>query len=170
MDGVTLTYKKYSTNTTCEGVDPNFEEMRRMYPSAGGRFLNAVDVAQQRRVLVLGARIAKDIFKDEDPVGKTLLVDGLPFTLVGIIQDKIQTSMNNGPDSYRAIMPYTTFRTTYGPKRVNSIVVRPSDPANRRNSRRRSSGCWPGSTTLTRRTIARSSSGTSSKERKSTAR
>ena len=128
MDGVTLTYKKYSTNTTCEGVDPNFEEMRRMYPSAGGRFLNAVDVAQQRRVLVLGARIAKDIFKDEDPVGKTLLVDGLPFTLVGIIQDKIQTSMNNGPDSYRAIMPYTTFRTTYGPKRVNSIVVRPSDP------------------------------------------
>jgi len=34
MDGVTLTYKKYSTNTTCEGVDPNFEEMRRMYPSA----------------------------------------------------------------------------------------------------------------------------------------
>jgi putative ABC transport system permease protein len=128
MNYVTLTYKKYSTNTACEGVDPNFEEMRRMYPAAGGRFLNSVDVIEQRRVLVLGAKIAKNIFKDEDPIGKTILVDGLPFTLVGIIQDKIQTAMNNGPDSYRAILPYSTFRTTYGPKRVNSIVVRPSDP------------------------------------------
>lgn len=128
MDGVTLTYKKYSTNTTCEAVNPDFEELRRMYPMAGGRFLNEVDVAQQRRALVLGARIVKDIFKDEDPVGKTILVDGLPFTLVGIIQDKIQTAMNNGPDSYRAIMPYSTYRTTYGPKLVNSIVVRPADP------------------------------------------
>ena len=129
MNGVTLTYKKYSTNTTCEGVDPGFEEMRRMYPAAGGRFLNPVDVAEQRRVLVLGAKIAKEIFKDEDPIGKTLMVDGVPFVLVGIIQDKIQTSMNNGPDSYRAIMPYTTFRTTYGPKNVGQIVVRPADPS-----------------------------------------
>jgi len=128
MDGVTLTYKKYTTNTTCEGVNPCFEEMRRMYPASGGRFLNEVDVADQRRVLVLGAKIARDIFKEEDPIGKFILVDGLPFTVVGIIQDKIQTSMNNGPDSYRAIMPYTTFRTTYGPKRVNAIVVRPADP------------------------------------------
>jgi len=128
MDNVALTYKKYTTNTTCEGVNPGFEEMRRMYPASGGRFLNDVDVAEQRRVLVLGAKIAREIFKEEDPIGKMILVDGLPFTLVGIIQDKLQTSMNNGPDSYRAIIPYTTFRTTYGPKRVNEIVVRPADP------------------------------------------
>lgn len=55
-------------------------------------------------------------------------VDGVPFRIVGILQDKLQTSMNNGPDSYRVIMPYTTFRTTYGPIRVNSIVVSPADP------------------------------------------
>lgn len=129
MNYVTLTYKKYSTNTACEGVNPNFEEMRRMYPVSGGRFLNDVDVSNRRRVLVLGAKITKDIFKDEDPIGKTILVDGSPYTLVGIIQDKIQTAMNNGPDSYRAIIPYTTFRTAYGPKLVNSIVVRPADPS-----------------------------------------
>ncbi len=128
MNDVSLTYKKYTTTATCEGVNPAFEEMRRMYPSAGGRFLNDMDVAMQRRVLLLGAKIAKDIFKDEDPIGKQLLVDGLPFVVVGTIQDKIQTSMNNGPDSYRAIIPYSTFRTMYGPERVNSIVVRPADP------------------------------------------
>ncbi|HLE31108.1 MAG TPA: ABC transporter permease, partial [Bacteroidota bacterium] len=126
---VTLTYGKYSVTTECEGVNPFFEEMRRMYPAGGGRFLNEVDVAQQRRVIFLGEVIAKEIFKDEDPIGKTILVDNVPFTMVGMMQKKLQTSSNNGPDTRRAIMPHSTFRTSYGNTFVNSIVVRPSDPS-----------------------------------------
>jgi putative ABC transport system permease protein len=127
-EGVELAYKKKKTNTTCEGVNPSFEEMRRMYPMAGGRFLNDRDVAEERRVIVLGAAVVKEILGDENPIGRSILVDGLPFTVVGILQEKLQTSMHNGPDSYRAIIPFSTFRTTYGPQRVNSIVVRPADP------------------------------------------
>jgi putative ABC transport system permease protein len=115
-------------NTECEGVNPNFEEMRRMYPAAGGRFLNATDVTQQRRVLVLGVKIAKDLFGDQDPIGRTLMLETTPFTVVGLLQDKIQTSMNNGPDSRRAIMPHSTMRTMYGRTHVNSIVVHPLAP------------------------------------------
>ncbi len=126
---VTLTYGKFSTNTECEGVNPSFEEMRNMYPMAAGRFLTDVDVGRQRRVLFLGSKIAKDIFKEEAPVGKSLFLDGVPFTVIGIMQTKIQTSMNNGPDVERAIIPYSTFRTMYGPTRVNSILVRPVDPS-----------------------------------------
>src|SRR5262245_42977509 len=54
-ESIRLTYKKFSINAECEGVNPNFEEMRRMYPAAGGRFLSSIDVAMQRRVLVLGS-------------------------------------------------------------------------------------------------------------------
>ena len=126
---VQLQYGKVSVTTECEGVNPEFEEMRRMYPAGGGRFLNMVDVNLQRRVLFLGEEIAGEIFRDENPIGKTILVDGVPFTMVGIMQKKIQTAMNNGPDVRRAIMPYTTFRTTYGDIYVNSIVLRPSDPS-----------------------------------------
>lgn len=126
---VTLTYGKSSVTTECEGVNPFFEEMRRMYPSAEGRFLNQVDVMDQRRVMFLGPDIAKDIFKEEPPVGKTLMVDNVPFTVVGIMQKKIQTAMNNGPDVRRAIMPYSTFRTSYGNKWVNSLLIRPTDPS-----------------------------------------
>ncbi|MBI4418462.1 MAG: ABC transporter permease [Ignavibacteriales bacterium] len=125
---VTLTYGKYSVTTECEGVNPFFEEMRRMYPAGGGRFLNEMDVVLQRRVLFLGEVIAKEIFKDENPVGKTILVDGVPFTMVGVMQKKIQTSMNNGPDTRRAIIPHSTFKTSYGNTFVNSIVIRPTDP------------------------------------------
>ncbi len=126
---VQLTYGKFSVTTECEGVNPLFEDMRRMYPASGGRFLNEVDLQDQRRVLFLGEEIAKDIFKDEDPIGKTLLVDGVPFTMIGIMQKKIQTSMNNGPDVRRAVIPYTTFRTSYGNIYVNSLIVHPTDPS-----------------------------------------
>lgn len=125
---VQLTYGRFSTNTECEGVNPLFEEMRKMYPAAGGRFLDEQDVQLQRRVLILGSKISRDIFGDADPIGKVLMVDGIPFTVVGIIQTKIQTAMNNGPDDERAIVPFSTFRTMYGNKNVNSIVVRPADP------------------------------------------
>lgn len=126
---VTLTYGKFSITTECEGVNTFFEEMRRMYPAGGGRFLNEMDVELQRRVLFLGEVIAKEIFKEKDPIGETILVDGVPFTMVGIMQKKIQTSSNNGPDTRRAIMPYSTFRTSYGNTFVNSVVVRPTDPS-----------------------------------------
>jgi putative ABC transport system permease protein len=125
---VTLTYGKFSITTECEGVNPFFEEMRRMFPSANGRFLNQVDVLEQRRVLFLGPEIAKDIFKEEDPVGKSIMVDDVPFTVVGVMQKKLQTSMNNGPDVRRAVIPYSTFRTSYGNIYVNSLLIRPTDP------------------------------------------
>lgn len=125
---VMLTRGKFSIRTECEGVDASFEEMRRMYPAGGGRFLDAMDVMEQRRSLFLGVEIAKDIFGSEDPVGKTLTLDGSPFTVIGIMQTKIQTSMNNGPDTRRAIIPFTTFKAIYGNRHVNSIVIRPDDP------------------------------------------
>jgi len=100
-----------------------------MYPAAGGRFLNVHDVAQQRRVLVLGSVIARDLFGDEDPIGKVVLLEGVPFTLIGVLQAKIQTSMNNGPDTRRAIIPNSTMRTMFGREFVNSLVVRPGDPS-----------------------------------------
>ncbi len=127
---VTLTLGRKSQTTECEGVDASFEDMRKMYPVAGGRFLNEVDIEESRRSLFLGVKIAEDVFGKENPIGKTVLVDGVPFTVIGIMQKKVQTAMNNGPDTYRAIMPFTTFRTMYGYKYVNSLVVRPRDPSN----------------------------------------
>ena len=126
---VAVTYKDVTVRTECEGVDPGFEEMRSMYPTAGGRFLNESDVRERRRVLYLGSEIAKELFKEEDPIGKQVIVDGMPHTLIGVMQAKMQMGMNNGPDSRRAIIPYSTFRTAYGHNNLNSIVIRPEDPS-----------------------------------------
>ncbi len=127
--GVRLQAGDVITTTYMEGVNPDFELMRTMYPVAGGRFINEKDIDEMRRVLFLGDEIAKQLFGEKHPVGRRVLLDNMPFTVVGVMKPKMQTAMNNGPDSERAIIPYTTFRNIYGSRYVGSMLIRPSDPS-----------------------------------------
>src|SRR2546426_11682337 len=100
----------------------------RSEPAQGGRFINAVDIAQKRRVLFLGNELAERIFgKGVDPMGKSVVVDGLPFTVVGVLKKKFQDSSNNGPDADRGVIPYSTFRTIYGNRFAKHLIVLPRD-------------------------------------------
>lgn len=127
--GVALQVGQNKTTTYMEGVGEAFEDMRRMYPAAGGRFLNALDEEQKRRVVFLGPDLASRLFGDAEPVGGSVMIDGLPFTVVGIMQEKLQTSMNNGPDANRAIIPSSTFETIYGHRYIDHMVLRPRNVA-----------------------------------------
>lgn len=117
-----------SASTFMEGVYPEFEFLRRLYPAAGGRFLNSRDLAERKRVVFLGSVIASDLFGKEDPIGKQLELDGLPFKVVGIMPFKLQTSMNNGPDDRRAIIPFTTYQGIYGDRYLDELIVKPTRP------------------------------------------
>jgi putative ABC transport system permease protein len=125
--GVALESPHRRTTTYMEGVAPAFEEMRRMYPAGGGRFLNMFDESEKRRVVFLGNDIAERLFPQGDAVGSQVKIDGLPFTIVGVMQKKMQTSMNNGPDAERAIIPASTFQAIYGHRNVGHLLIRPTD-------------------------------------------
>lgn len=125
--GVTLETPDLRTTTFMEGVHPSFEGMRRMYPVQGGRFLNLKDVEDKRRVVFLGDAIAERLFPGQDPVGREVNIDGLPFTVIGLMQGKMQTAMNNGPDADRAIIPASTFHMIYGHRYVSHLLVKPVD-------------------------------------------
>ena len=128
--GAQLQVGRAKTNTYMEGVNPAFEEMRTLYPAQGGRFLNVNDVKQRRRVVFIGNELAAQLFGSTDPsasVGQQVKIDGLPFTVVGVMQEKLQTSMNNGPDAQRAVIPYTTFQAIYGDRYVEHLIVRPRE-------------------------------------------
>lgn len=116
------------TTTYMEGVEPAFAELRSMDPAPGGRFLNSRDLQERRRVLFLGDEIAARLFGGEDPVGGTVTLDGLPFIVVGTMEEKFQSSMSNGPDAERAVIPATTFRALYGREYVGHLIVRPRSP------------------------------------------
>jgi putative ABC transport system permease protein len=125
--GTSLKTGSSKTTTYMEGVYPAFQEMRRTFPAPGGRFINQRDLDEKRRVLFLGDEIARQLFGEEDPVGKTVTLDGLPFMVVGVMQPKFQDSSNNGPDEDRAIIPASTFKTIYGNRYVNHLIIRPRD-------------------------------------------
>ncbi len=125
--GTSLRWGESKTTTYMEGVDPSFSEMRRVFPQSGGRFLNEDDLRDRRRVIFLGNEIAERLFGDTSPVGETLILDGLPFTVIGVMQDKFQDSSNNGPDADRAIIPASTLKAIYGHRYVNHLLIRPRD-------------------------------------------
>jgi len=124
--GVRLRKGENRTTTYAEGVSVDFKEMRHMFPQSGGRFLNENDIRRSRRVVFIGDELALTLFGDEEPVGAEIFVDDTPYTVVGVMQPKLQTSMSNGPDADRVIIPYTTFSTAYQRRRINHMIVRPS--------------------------------------------
>ena len=115
-----------TSSTYCEGVFPDFEYLRRTYHAAGGRFLNMKDIVERKRVIFLGSVIAKELFDTEAPIGETVYMDGLPFTIVGVMPKKLQTSMNYGPDDRRAIVPFTTFKSIYGDRYLDELIRKPA--------------------------------------------
>jgi putative ABC transport system permease protein len=104
------------------GVAPVFGEMRNLIPDRGGRFINPIDMEQQRRVVFIGNELAKDLFGDTPAVGATVLLNGSPFTIVGVLKQKTQDSSYSGRDQGKGFIPGTTFRALTGRKYVNNII------------------------------------------------
>lgn len=104
------------------GVDVPFGEMRNLIPREGGRFLNPLDVEKRRRVMFMGNQLAKNVFGDEEPVGRTVSLSGSPFLVIGVMKKKIQTSNYSGPDDRMAYIPETTFRALTGQQYIDQFI------------------------------------------------
>src|SRR5207248_2357256 len=133
IQGLKAISSEYSSNMKVEygtktlsvdtsGVTPEFGVMRNQIPSPGGRFIDAIDVAESRRVAFLGNRLAENIFGKTSPIGKTVLVNLSPFLIVGMLEPKSQDSNYSGPDNDKMFIPYTTFRSLTGEKYVDNFV------------------------------------------------
>lgn len=127
--GITFTNGRKTLNAQLIGTTANYGEIRRHVPMPGGRFLNALDEQGKRRVIFLGDELAKDLYGTEEPVGRTLLVNGLPYTVIGVMTKKLQMGMYGGPDANHAVIPLSTFRAQLGEDRLANLVLLPTDPA-----------------------------------------
>ena len=99
--------------------------MRNIHPQPGGRFLNALDVAEKRRVVVLGDELARDLFGTEDVVGRSVQINQSAFLVVGVAQKKLQMGMYNGPDRNQSSIPGTTFKSMFTDDKIGNLVYRP---------------------------------------------
>ena len=116
---------QYGTKTLSvdtSGVAPEFGSMRNLIPQAGGRFIDAIDLSEQRRTAFIGNKLAKDIFGETSAVGKTITVNQSPFLVVGVLMEKDQDSSYSGRDNEKMFVPATTFRALNGDKYVDNFV------------------------------------------------
>jgi len=120
---VALVYGKKNVNARVIGTNWDYGDARKHFPVAGGRWLAPDDEAQRRRVVFLGDELAKDLFGDEAPVGKTILINNSPYTVVGTMQHKTQMGMYGGPDANHAVIPIETFRAQFGRDKLNNLLI-----------------------------------------------
>jgi putative ABC transport system permease protein len=102
------------------GVEPQFKGIRYI-PIRGGRWLNDADEAQARTIAIIGTEVVKNLFPGKSPIGGTLLLNGLRFEVVGLI-DQIGRGDNVGPNT-RIVIPFSTMQKYFPEKGEN----RPTD-------------------------------------------
>ncbi len=120
---VNIKYKKESTLRQMIGVWPEFGDMRNIIPRMGSRFINDRDMAEKRRVVFIGNLLKDDLFGDEEAVGQDILLNGMPFKVIGVMKSKDQDSSYGSRDSRKAIIPASTFQTMYSFRYVNDFVA-----------------------------------------------
>ncbi len=119
--GTTISYKKESGSFTIQCVLPDYKIIKNSNV-VEGRYLNEIDVKQNRKVVVLGSEVKKSLFKDEDPVGKYINVNKIPFKVIGVYSD------GNGWQNRRLVVPFSTARIVFnGGEKVSSIGLTTGD-------------------------------------------
>ncbi|WP_049651243.1 ABC transporter permease [Kitasatospora sp. MY 5-36] len=89
---------------------------------AHGEYFTDDDVLDSRKVAVLGATTAKQLFDTENPVGKSVVLGGTPFTVVGVLQAKGGSGFTDPDDVVIAPLP-TVQNAFTGFGSVNQILV-----------------------------------------------
>ncbi|MGA9306610.1 MAG: ABC transporter permease, partial [Candidatus Sulfotelmatobacter sp.] len=89
------------------GVPAMFNKIRYL-PIKEGRWLNTMDVAQKRAVIVLGDETQRTLFPGRPAVGSSILLNGQQFEVIGTLQ-RIGHGDNN-TQNLKCFMPFTTMR------------------------------------------------------------
>jgi len=115
--------KFFSKNMQCTvlGTMPQYTEIR-SYRVKDGRFFNNGDVKSEAYVVVLGYKVAKELFGRQSPLGFTVKIRGKPFTVVGVMEKKGTIGFTRVDD--QVIIPVTTaMKRLFGYRSVQSISV-----------------------------------------------
>jgi len=110
------------------GTNPEFALLRSIVADRGGRFINYLDMENKERAIFLGNDLKEDLFGKEEAIGKIVLVDRVPFTIVGVLKKKEQDSSYSGRDENKGFIPYTTYASMYPAKYLNNMVFKAESP------------------------------------------
>ncbi|MGZ4855614.1 MAG: ABC transporter permease [Candidatus Angelobacter sp.] len=120
--GSQLVYENANWASVTMGVTPEFLGIRDLSIAKGAAFTQH-DVDAATKVVVLGQTVVDNLFGDLDPIGKTIRVKKVPFSVVGVLARKGQSPMGQDQDDIVLIPISTAKRKVLGIKSANADAV-----------------------------------------------
>jgi putative ABC transport system permease protein len=97
-----------------------------------GRFYNDQDNEEGRRVAFLGTETKKQLFADREALGQTIQLNGIPYSVIGVMKAKDQNSSYDGFDTRKIFIPFNAMKRDFPNKppsvehTVDRILVAPN--------------------------------------------
>ncbi|PYV41711.1 MAG: ABC transporter permease, partial [Acidobacteria bacterium] len=124
---LSITHGDSLVNTAIRGVFPEYGEIRNEVPSQG-RWISPEDFLERRRVVFLGSQLTQKLFRGRPPVGEIVQINGVRFTVIGVMDRKIQMSNYFTSDDDSAFIPYTAAGDLWNNRYASVVVFAPVAP------------------------------------------
>ncbi|MEO8736246.1 MAG: ABC transporter permease [Edaphobacter sp.] len=123
-DAFSFKYGAKVVNIQSKAIEYPYGGMRRLKVEEG-RYFEPADFSDHRQVVIFGQHAAQKLFNGFPPVGESVNIEGHVFQVIGVLQNKIQDSSNNGPDNENAFIPFGMMRLLKNQRDPDSIVFQP---------------------------------------------
>lgn len=120
-------FNSHKENMSIEGITPNYEKVQNFHIKTG-RYVLPVDVRTRQKVVLLGTEAAKALFKNENPLGEVVKINGMPFTVVGLLENKSDSLM--GSYNEKVLMPISTAEKLLLTSGVKTISIQADSSEN----------------------------------------
>src|ERR1700674_3828099 len=120
--GAQIVYESNNWATIIYGTTPGFLQVRQLSVGEGSAF-SQQDVDSANKVALLGKTVVTNLFGDIDPVGQSIRIKNVPFTVVGVLEPKGQSPTGQDQDDVILLPISTAKRKVIGIKSANADAV-----------------------------------------------
>jgi len=118
---------KSMSTTTMLGTTPEYESIKSRYVQLG-RFLLSYDVDYKQKVALVGTAVVNTLYDGQNPVGKTIKINGEVFNVVGVLEE-ISSGQASTDDDY-IIIPVSVAQRLSKMAAIRNFYVQAANPEN----------------------------------------
>jgi putative ABC transport system permease protein len=124
--GAQLIWGNANWSTVIYGTTPEYLPVRQ-WTLAAGRVFEPAEMSGAAKVCIIGQTVVKNLFGATDPIGQSIRIRRVPFTVIGVLENKGQSMMGTDQDDV-VLMPLNTARnrvlgaTTLAKQRAVSVI------------------------------------------------
>jgi putative ABC transport system permease protein len=128
-DSATVDVGSYERNVSLVGVTEQFQQIRNLL-ILQGRFLDGEDITSRSRVCLITKQLANFAFPFIDPIGKSLRVGELSFTVIGVFRERVETFGLSEIQDYSVLIPFPLMKYYLGDSSLEMLYVQANSPEN----------------------------------------